>query len=125
MSSIYWPRPVRKRTSSRRRSDWPRNATLRRCRVRAAHESARQGPCRFAVAIYRYARYDRRHVAIGALYQPTSTSWQVVRDLGRPQLQPSIIDNVDVSLITAVKHATIAQPDGLGGIARQAPDRPG
>src|SRR5689334_5334532 len=93
---------------------WPRRHALS-----AANQPPRQRTGGLTIAIDRNAGDDRRNVAVRALQKTAAAAWQIVGHFGWTQLQPGIVDHIDVCLISRCQYTAVSQANCGSGIARQ------
>src|SRR5262249_29823967 len=105
---------------------WHLFGGLPHCRRRlyAADQAAGESTGPLALARDDLARDQRGKVALGALNEATATTGQVVDNLGRADVEPIVVDHVDVGFGAALNDAAVLEPDGPRVIARQPSDGP-
>src|SRR5262245_60147786 len=88
-----------------------------RRRLRAADEATGERSCRLALARDDLTRDQCGKVAFGALDEAAAATGQVVNHLRRVDVQPIVIDDIDVGLGAAANDAAVVEPDGPGVVA--------
>src|SRR6476620_1516408 len=83
-----------------------------RRRLRAADEATGERTCRLALARDDLTRDQRGKVAFGALDEAAAATGQVVNHLRRVDVQPIVVDDIDVGFGAAANDAAVVEPDG-------------
>src|SRR6185312_4369412 len=95
-----------------------RRVKLRFAALCATHQSARARAGGLAATLGHYAGDDGGVVAVDLLHQAATTDRKVVMHLRRMQVQPVVVDHVDVGLEAGGDHAAIVKTDRERGLAR-------